>query len=400
MPIRSQVFGGGNALASLEKAKQEGIKWQQPAQYGQNYADLYRSASQAGSGLGNAMANAYGSQAGAMGSLGSAMASERGAASGARGMAEAARQGALSNLGSAALGAYGSAAGNAMGAWATNQTAYNKALSDMAAANQYAMSQYGQSRNQALTGLGASYAAAGAGLGAASGLGSMGGGMGAGDFSLMGPEGEVASGYYGSPYAGGGGQLDMSQYAAPAFAGLGRSLDAVIGADIQNRLDAGAREGYGRLDAQHYTSRGEPTRMMGQALSGLMSLADRGAAETRSGMDQFYGSESFGDYSPYTRSVNAGFGGTMGALGGLYDTIGEQYGTAGGQLRDLWKGSLGREQWGTGQSQAAVSPRGVSIGGYYYPAGAPRGRMGVEDANTLPSGKRIGVQGTLPSRRR
>lgn len=369
MPIRSQIFGGGNVLANLEKAKQEGVKWQQPAQYGQNYADLYRSASQAGAGIGNSMANAYGSQAGAMGNLGTAMASERGAASGARGMAEAARQGAVANIGSAALGAYGSAAGNAMGAWATNQTAYNKALSDMVAANQASMGQYGQSRNQALAGLGASYGATGAGLGAASGVGGM-GGMGGG-FEALGPDGEVASGYYGMPSYGGG-QLDMSQYAAPAFAGLDRATNAVIGSDIQDRLGAGMREGLGRLDAQHYTSRSQPSAMMGQALAGLLTLGEQGLRDARSGMSQFYDNESFGDYSPYANSVNAGYGGAMGALGGLYDRMGSQYSSASQGMDRLWRDSMGKADWGGGGRNTAVAPGGVFAGGNYYPAGLPR----------------------------
>ncbi len=389
MPIRSQFFGGGNALANLEKAKQEGVKWQQPAQYGQNYASLYNSASQAGAGIGNSMANAYGSQAGAMGNLGAAAASERGAAAGARGMAEAARQGAISNIGSAALGAYGSAAGNAMGAWATNQTAYNKALSDMVAAGQASMGQYGQSRNQALAGLGASYGATGAGFGAASGIGGMGGYPGAG-FEAMGPDGEVASGYYGGMYGGGGGAVDMSQYASPAFAGMDRSQAAIMGGDIPNRLDAGMREGLGRLDTQHYTSRGMPSAMMGQALSGLLSLGEQGLRDARGGMSQFYANESFGDYSPYTDAANAGYGGAMGALGGLYGSMSDQYGSASRGMDKLWRDSMGQADWGGGRTNTAVNPNGVTIGGNYYPAGMPRHMITQDTAGTLPSGKRVG----------
>jgi len=380
-------MGGGNVLANLEKAKQEGVKWQQPAMYGQNYANLYGSAAQAGAGIGNAMANAYGSQAGAMGNLGTAMAGERGAAAGARGMAEAARQAAVGNIGSAALGAYGSTAGNALGAWATNQTAYNKALSDIVAANQASMSQYGQSRNQALAGLGASYGATGAGLGAASGFGA-GGGPGGG-FSAMGPEGEVAGGFYGG--FGGGGQLDMSRYAGPAFAGLDRALGAVAGSDIQDRLGAGFREGGGRLDNQHYSSRGQPASMMGQALAGLLTLGEQGLRDARGGMRQFYDSESFGDYSPYANSANAGFGGAMGALGGLYDSMGQQFNQTGGRLDKLWGDSMGQVPWGGNRGGRATDPRGVFYNGAYYPAGMPLQAISPETpSGMLASGKRVG----------
>ena len=93
MPIRMQNMGAGNTLAALEKAKQEGVKWQQPALYGQNYANNYNSAVQGGVGIGNSMASAYGAQAGAAANLGNAASQERGAAAGARGMAEAAQIG-------------------------------------------------------------------------------------------------------------------------------------------------------------------------------------------------------------------------------------------------------------------------------------------------------------------
>jgi hypothetical protein len=393
MPIRMNNMGSGNTLAALEKAKQEGVKWQQPALYGQNYSNNYNAAVQGGVGIGNSMASAYGSQAGAAANLGNSMAQERGAAASARGMAEAARQGAIGNIGSAALGAYGSTAGSALGAWATNQTAYNKALSDMAAANQAAMSQFGQSRNSALAGLGASYAAAGAGMGAASGLGAMGGGYPGNDFLAMGPDGEVASGFYGGYGGGGGGQLDMSRYSDPAFAGMDRSLSAVAGSDIPNRLDASAREGYGRLDRQHMTSRGMPSAMMGQALSGLMTLGDQSLNETRGGMDQFYDRQAFGDYSPYLNSANAGYGQSMGALSGLYGEMGDQFGSTNRQLGSMWDKSMGRE-FGGGASNGASSPYGQNIGGFYYPAGTPLHLLRQQESGG--SSKARG-QGGLPS---
>ena len=205
MGITFQQVGGSplqnaQAVAGIQNT---GTLYQQLPGYGANYSGGYGSYTQGLGGLANAGANAYGSQAGALSGLASSIASERGSANTAKGMAEAARQGAVGNMGSAALGAYGSAAGSAMGAWASNQTAYNKALSDMNAANQAAVSGYGSSRNQALAGLGDSYVKAGTGLAAANAIGSAMGGMGGGggsSFQATGPDGSpIASGSYGGP---------------------------------------------------------------------------------------------------------------------------------------------------------------------------------------------------------
>lgn len=157
--------------------------------------------------------------------------------------AEAARQAAVGNIGSAALGSWGSGLNAALGAYGLQQQAYNLAMGQAANANQGEVSSLGQSRNNALSGLGNAYAAlggsaaqlGGAGLTAAqtsrtdnyqdqvarnnqitrsistdqanmygggSGdySGGYGGGYGGGNqFAAGGPDGTIASGSYGSP---------------------------------------------------------------------------------------------------------------------------------------------------------------------------------------------------------
>lgn len=94
----------------------------------------------------NALANLYGSQMSGMGT------------------AEAARQIGLANLGTSALSAGGTASAAAMGAWQQNQSAFAKAMSDAAAANQMATSQYGVGRDSSLASLGTAASNYGIGL--------------------------------------------------------------------------------------------------------------------------------------------------------------------------------------------------------------------------------------------
>lgn len=274
-------------------------------------------------GFGQSLANMYGANAGALGNLATARANFAGNQAGANAMAEAARQGALGNMGVAALGAYGGAANSAMGAWAQNQQGYNRSLADMYMANQNAMAQLGATRNTSLAQLGSPYSQMGIGGVLAGALGS----PASGGFQASGPGGAIASGSYSSPPAGGssrGGDM------RGAYAGIDSLRDSLNSPAYLDAMRGQMESGADRLDAQQYSSRGMPGQMLGQTLSGLMSLGRQGYDQLRGGMNQFYGnqpsyndSDLFGsinsNFGGARGDLNAGFSGTQGALRGLFD---------------------------------------------------------------------------------
>ena len=259
-----------------------------------NYANASQGYFQGLAGLGGAQANTYAAYAGGLGNLATAQANANNnnqlLNTGYNSMAEAARQGALANLGSAALGAFGSASGSALGAWAQNQSAYNKMLSDLGAANQAGLSQLGQSRNAALGGLGAAYAKAGAGLAAADAIGSMDfGGGGGGGFQATGTDGEIASGSYGGSRGGRASRSSaLSGIGDQMFGGLDATRGDLNSTDIQDRMDANYGNTLGMANYQHMTSRGMPSQMLGQTLDGLTSLNRMNVDASSRGMDQYY----------------------------------------------------------------------------------------------------------------
>ena len=328
-------------------------------------------------GFANAFANVYGGYAGGLSSAAQAMANERGSFYGANAMAEAARQGAVSNMGSSALGAYGSASNAAQGAWAANQQAYNKAASDMHVANQGAMSNYGVSRNNALGGLGSSYADMTGRLAGADAVSNMsfgmggGGGGGGGGFSASGPGGQIASGSYGG---GGDGGFSMSgggsrgsggslgSLAGQGYGGLNQLQGNLMAQDITGRMDAGAAAGRGQIDAQHYSSREMPKEMLGQTLSGLMTLGDQGYRASSGGMNQFYATQN----DPRNR---ADFSSVLNGLGAGYRNTGSQIDT-------LWDKSLGVTDLFSTPLQQAQRQREAGI---YNQAAASRDRAARYD---------------------
>lgn len=274
----------------------------QPAAFanvlGQNLAsqsNAFAGGMQGLAGLGNSYANTYAAYAGGLGNLAQAQANASNNSqilnTGHNAMAEAARQGALSNLGSAALGAYGSASGAAQGAWAQNQTAYNKMLSDLGAANQTGLSQLGQSRNTALGMLGDAYSRGGIGMAIADTLGGMdfGGGDSGGGFSASGPEGEIASGGYSQPSRQSARRPSaLAGMADRMFGGLDATRGDLNSTDIQDRMDANYAGTLGMGTAQHLSSRDMPSHMLGQTLSGLIGLNRYNVDASSRGMDQYY----------------------------------------------------------------------------------------------------------------
>jgi hypothetical protein len=312
------------------------------AQTGKNYTD------------------AFGAYNMGLGNMATARANERSNMYGANAMAEAARQGALSNIGTAALGAYGSASNGALAAWAANQQAYNRSAADMHTANQQAMGNVGVSRNQALGGLGAAYGGIGRaeiGANALSNLtasGYFGGGGGGGGFSATGPGGPLASGSYGGGGGGGGGGFSLSGSRSSssggggsggALAGLGDLRRSVMDPDIPNRIDSASQAGRNQLDAQHYSSRNMPSEMLGQTLQGLMTLGSPAYKASGAGMDQFYQANQF-DERPYESmrgDLNRGYATVGNQIRGVQRGIEGGYATANQQVNDLWDRSLGAQ---------------------------------------------------------
>jgi hypothetical protein len=289
------------------------------------------------------MANNYGAYSAGLSSLAQAKANERSNWYGANAMAEAARQGTMGNIGSSMLGAYGGIGNSALAAWAQNQTAYNKAASEMHTANQMGMSQYGQSRNSALGQLGSAYGDVSRGLGGAAAVGDLsanfggsfgGGGGGGSGFSASGPGGGIASGSFGGGGGGGGdgffGSINrrtdnsmLPGVASGVFGGMGGVNSSLMDKDLPNRLDRGADLGRQQIDDQHYSSRMMPSMMMGQAAGDIANLGGMGIGASMAGMNQFYGAQTDprnrANFDGVLSGLNSGFNSTRGDIRGLYD---------------------------------------------------------------------------------
>ena len=319
----------GNILGGLAPAQSQGF---------QGYA-------QGLAGLGNAYASNYGAYAAGLGNVAQSQANDANNQYGSRAMAEAARQTALGNLGSAALGNWGSAANSAMSAWAQNQMAYNKSLSEMQQANQQSLSNYGVSRNQALGGLAGAYAQGGGQLGAASAVGDVsatfgdGGFNASGGFDASGNPSQIASGSFGGPGGGFFGSLTRTSdgSAVPAianqtFGGLDRTRQDLMAGDITAALMRDADLGRMQLDTQHFSSRGMPSEMLDQTLGGLLTMSREGYDESGRGMDQFYNSlteaeaaRETPDYSTVLGGLASGFLHSGDQITGLRGDMGAGY---------------------------------------------------------------------------
>lgn len=322
---------------------------------GNNYTNAYGAYTQGMGDLGRSQTGMYNSYAGGLGQIGQAMAADRAGFYGANAGAEAARQVALGNIGSSALSAFGGASNKALESWAQNQLAYNQALAQLGTANQAGLSQLGQSRNAALGSLGNAYASLGGRLGAASVLGNLnfnisdsGGGPGGSGFQATGPNGEIASGSYGSGgglggfSASGSRTSDTSQLqsiGAPAYAGMGSAQHNLMASDISDSMNRNYTDGMDRLDAQHYSSRNMPSQMLGQTLSGLMTLGRDAYGQVRGGMDQFYATQNDprnrADYGGMADRLATGYGNASGRLDSYAGQIGNAFGTTGDNIRSV-----------------------------------------------------------------
>lgn len=314
-----------------------GTLFSQPASFANSLAQAYGGMSQGMGGLGAGLGNAFSGYAGGMGNVAQAMSNERSNFYGSNAMAEAARQGAAGNLGAAALGAYGGASNAALGAWSANQTAYNKAMADMAMQNQQALSNYGVGRNAALSQLGESYTNAGRGFAGANAIaGLMPGSSSGGGFSATGPGGQIASGSYDAPDAQVGGGTGPGGYADQTFGGLGQLQNNIMSGDITGSLNRNYGVGMGALNDQHMSSRGQPSQMLGQTLQGLMTLGRQGYGSMDRGMDQFYATQNDprnrADYSPILGGLASGFSDVSGRFGSMAGQLGSGYRSAASQM--------------------------------------------------------------------
>jgi len=320
---------------------------------GNNYADAYKSYTQGMGGMGNQRVGAYGAYAGGLGQVANAMGQERQGFYQGNALAEASRQAALGNIGTASLGSYGQAANSALGAWAQNQMAYNQALTGLGQANQTALAGLGSSRNSALGGLGQSYADLGGRLGAASAIGGLAPMLGGGGgFSATGPGGQIASGSYGGGGGmGGGGGFSAS--APEAYAGLDGLQRNLMAGDISGSLNSNYAQAMRQLADQHSSSRVMPSQMLGQTLSGLLTMGRDAYGQIAGGMNQFYDTQNNpanrGQYGDVLGDLRSGYGSTArdinsyaGNLGAGYQTANANIGSVAPALQNLWDRSLGK----------------------------------------------------------
>jgi hypothetical protein len=323
---------------------------------------------------GKSFANAFNAYGAGMGSIATARANENSARYGANAMAEAARQAGLASVGSAALGAYGSASNSALNAWAANQQAYNRSAADMHTANAQGMSNYGVSRNNALGAMSGSYGDIGKAQVGASALSNLNfsmsdgsGGSGGGGFSATGPGGSIASGSYGGGGSGGGmnfagssSRSSAGMGAGQALTGLGRLRDAVTSSDIPDRMDRLGADGRRQLDDQHYSSREMPSQMLGQTLSGLMTLQAPAYGQSAAGMNQFYANTQPNEraYESMLGQLGGGFNQAGRQIGGVQRDLGGGFNTANQGVRGMWDDSLGRLPEFMTPAQREIASRG------------------------------------------
>jgi hypothetical protein len=419
----AQAMAQGQAASNVPGAQANILStiYSQPAQFAGNIGNMYGAAANAAQaaygsqanatagayggyagglgGLGVGLGNAYGAYAGGLGNTATAMANERSNFYGANAMAEAARQGSAGQMGAAALGAYGSTANSAMNAWGQNQTSYNKAMSDMSAANQMALSNYGVGRSGALAQLGDSYAGAGKGFAGAEAIGNLdlsagygSGSGGGGGFAATGPDGQIASGGYGSPTGGDGFFLNAKrssdgsgsgQFAAPTFGGLDRLQSNLMSRDLPDAMSGNYLTGMDALNLQQYTSRNQPSQMLGQSLDGLMQLGAQGYGASASGMDQFYATQN----NPRNR---ADYTSVLDGLATGFRDTGSQMRDLGGQMGSGYRDAIGQIDRGYGRALGTINSgltnASAQVGGMYdnFRDDARLGLRGVLGEGTVP----------------
>jgi len=264
-------------------------------QLGQSYAQNYAAMANGMSGIANALGNTWNN----------AQSNNQ-----ATSAAEAARQAAVSNLGTAAMANYGNVAGQGLQAWAQNQNGYQKSLADMNVGNQNAVSQLGVGRYNALAGLGKSGAAMQVGRDVSAALPGLAG------------DGTGSSG---------GGQYGGGQYGGEGFG----MLDGLRG-DINNgrelsSLNNNYYSGLNSLNADQAIARQTPRIMVNDAYGALMDFNKLNLGASAQGMDQFYDYSAKNNTS-YRPGQAIPTDSLLGALAGGYS---DSAGRIGGVQRDM-----------------------------------------------------------------
>jgi hypothetical protein len=129
-----------------------------------------------------------------------------------------------------------------------------------------------------------------------------------------------------------------------ALAGLGSLRDSAMDPDMPNRMDRLGEIGRRQLDDQHYSSRGMPSQMLGQTLSGLMTLQAPAYGQSAAGMNQFYANSQPNDsaYQSMLGSLQGGFNQAGRQIGGVQRDLGGGFNTANRGVRGMFDDSLGR----------------------------------------------------------
>ena len=294
-----------------------------PGQFGQTLGNMYGAYNQ-GYGtynqglasLGNSYATNYAAMANGMGGIANALGNTWNNAQAnnqAASAAEAARQAAVSNLGTAAMASYGNVAGAGLQAWAQNQNGYQRSLADMNVGNQNAMSQLGVGRYNALAGLGKSGAAMQVGRDVSA--------------ALPGLAGNATGG---SPTYGGG------QYGGAGYDMLnGLRGDINDGREL-SALNTNYYSGLNSLNADQALARNMPRTMVNDAYGALMDFNKLNLGESSRGMDQFYGfaRDTMRDSNRPGQAIPTGS--LLDALAGGYTDSANRIGTVQKDMNSGW----------------------------------------------------------------
>jgi hypothetical protein len=325
---------------------------QAPAQFGQTKGQMYDSF-QKGYGtynqglgqLGQSYAQNYAAMASGIGGIANALGNTWNNAQSqnqANSAAEAARQAAVSNLGTAAMAGYGNASNGWAQAWAQNQNGYQRSLADMNVGNQNAMSQLGIGRYNALAGLGKSGAAMQVGRDVAAAIPGLGGGQASG------------------ATPGGGEGFSMLE---------GLRGDINNGAEL-SALNNNYYSGLDSLNAEQAIARNTPREMVSDAYRSMMDFNRMNLGASQQGMNQFYENAArFNDPSRPGQSIPTGsllealaggYSDSAGRIGGVQKDMNSGFGdakgvykTAADDLNDLFNRSVGKMLTG-GSGQDAL----------------------------------------------
>jgi hypothetical protein len=344
------AIGGALAQAPAQFAQTKGQMYD-------SYQKGYGSYNQGLGGLGQSFAQNYAAMAGGLGGLANALGNTWNNAQAnnqAASAAEAARQAAVSNLGTAAMANYGNVAGAGLQAWAQNQNGYQRSLADMNVGNQNAMSQLGIGRYNALAGLGKSGAAMQVGRDVSAALpGLAGNGMGG--------------------YGYGGGMGGSEGY---------RMLDGLRG-DINSgaelaALDRNYYAGQRSLNADQAMARSMPRTMVNDARSALMDFNRMNLGASSMGMNQFY------DYASRNNTSRPGqeipTDSLLGALAGGYSDSAKRISGVQSDMKSGWGDASGAYQSAMGDVNDLYNKSIGNLGIFRNQAQIQRDQFAMQDA--------------------